>query len=86
MDVRITANTLYPAAQAEAEFAIVRQATDSVKMNEQNEQHQSIVRDVHEKVLMDLSDVQKFLYMLIGSEIKVQSDNEHVGRNVNAVA
>lgn len=86
MDVRITANTMYPAPQADTEFAIVRQADDSEKLNEQSEQYQSIVREVHEKVLMDLGDVQKFLYMLIGSEIKVQSDNERIGHNVNAVA
>ncbi|HOO70340.1 MAG TPA: hypothetical protein PK926_01170 [Spirochaetota bacterium] len=39
-----------------------------------------------EKVMMDLQDVQHFLYMLIGSEIKVESDNNSIGNAVNAVA
>jgi hypothetical protein len=39
-----------------------------------------------EKTMMDLRDVQNFLYMLIGSEIKVESDQNSIGNTVNAVA
>ena len=86
MEVNFTPNTFNPAAQADAEFAVVRQAADSVNQNELNAQRLNTVREVHEKVLMDLSDVQQFLYMLIGSDIKVASENERVGLKVNTVA
>ena len=48
-----------------------------------NENSRSIIP---QKVMMDLKDVQRFLYMLIGSEIKVKSDNESIGLNVNTMA
>ena len=39
-----------------------------------------------EKVMMDLKDVQNFLYMLIGSEILVQNDSQPTGSSVNTFA
>jgi hypothetical protein len=85
MDVRVTAHTFNPAAQAEAEYAIVRQTAGSVDTRELTGLNENIVREVHEKVLMDLRDVQHFLYMLIGSEIKVESGNDRIGMKLNTV-
>lgn len=41
---------------------------------------------IAEKVMMDLQDVQNFLYMLIGSEIRVESDKNALGLNINTAA
>ena len=38
------------------------------------------------KVMMDLQDVQNFLYMIIGSEIKVKSANGLVGSSFDTAA
>ena len=42
--------------------------------------------EIPEKVMMDLKDVQNFLYMLIGSDIKVESGRDQIGNSVNTVA
>jgi len=41
---------------------------------------------IQEKVMMDLKDVQNFLYMLIGSNLSVNSNNSSVGSNINTIA
>jgi len=41
---------------------------------------------IDETVMMDLKDVQNFLYMLIGSEIKVHDDNGSRGSMLNLSA
>jgi hypothetical protein len=41
---------------------------------------------IEEKVMMDLEDVQRFLYMLIGSHIKIESENDTRGTSFNSVA
>jgi len=39
-----------------------------------------------EKVMMDLKDMQNFLYILIGSRIRIEPDKNSVGSIVNTVA
>ena len=41
---------------------------------------------IDEKSMMDLQDVQRFLYMLIGSELKVESEQQSIGNKLNEVA
>ena len=38
------------------------------------------------KTMMDLQDVQRFLYMLIGSKIKVSNEQNAIGNRLNEVA
>ncbi|HOB72724.1 MAG TPA: hypothetical protein PKM18_13150 [bacterium] len=41
---------------------------------------------IEEKTMMDLQDVQRFLYMLIGSKIKVSNEQNAIGNRLNEVA
>lgn len=43
------------------------------------------IKASHE-ALMDLKDIQNFLYLIIGSDLRVESENKVVGRTVNTVA
>jgi len=38
---------------------------------------------IREQLVMNLEQVQNFLYMLIGSKIRIHSDNNSVGSTVN---
>jgi hypothetical protein len=85
MDVTLTPNLIYTAPQTDPEAASIRKAVEAAGINTQAS-NSEIVKEIHEKVLMDLKDVQQFLYMLIGSHIKVEPESEIVGRKVNTVA
>lgn len=43
----------------------------------------SKTNEVPPKVMMDLRDVQNFLYMIIGSEIQLKSTNNTIGAGFN---
>ena len=78
MDVT-TINTTYPAAtQVPAQMSAVNAEASITALHSKQE--------TAEKVMMDLQDVQNFLYMLIGSEIRVESDNRTIGASINTVA
>ncbi len=42
--------------------------------------------EVREQVIMSLQDVQNFLYMMIGSKIRIQSESNTLGSSVNTAA
>jgi hypothetical protein len=42
--------------------------------------------EVRKQVLMNLEDVQNFLYMLIGSKIRIDSGQRSIGSTVNTAA
>ncbi|MBN1495971.1 MAG: hypothetical protein JXA07_04325 [Spirochaetes bacterium] len=46
----------------------------------------NISEEVREQVVMSLQDVQNFLYMMIGSKIRIQSEANQVGSSVNTAA
>jgi hypothetical protein len=50
------------------------------------ENRDSISEKVREQVMMNLEDVQNFLYMLIGSKIRIESGNHTTGSSVNTAA
>ena len=50
------------------------------------EKKDSISEKVREQVMMNLEDVQNFLYMLIGSKIRIESGNHSTGSYVNTAA
>jgi hypothetical protein len=50
------------------------------------DQKDSIGEKVREQVMMNLEEVQNFLYMMIGSRIRVDSGNHSVGSSVNTAA
>ncbi len=41
---------------------------------------------IRENMMMDLSEVKNFLFMLIGAEIKIESENSQSGRMFNTLA
>ena len=51
-----------------------------------SEKKDGISEKVREQVMMNLEDVQNFLYMLIGSKIRVESGNNSIGSSVNTAA
>ena len=51
-----------------------------------NASHKMPVKAVEEPVMMDLKDVQNFLYMMIGSEVLVQARNSSLGTAFNQLA
>lgn len=84
MDVKVNNSIPYQSqnnvhnASAEKFYNSGNDAVDSLSKNK------NIV--VTEKAMMDISDVKRFLYMLIGSEIKVESNSEAVGSTINKIA
>jgi hypothetical protein len=46
----------------------------------------SISEKVRDQFVMSLQDVQNFLYMMIGSKIRLQSENDSLGSTVNTAA
>lgn len=46
----------------------------------------SVNEQVREQVMMNLQEVQNFLYMLIGSRLRLESHNESIGNSVNTAA
>ncbi|OHD64348.1 MAG: hypothetical protein A2176_01805 [Spirochaetes bacterium RBG_13_51_14] len=43
----------------------------------------SVSDEVREQVMMNLEEVQNFLYMLIGSKLRIHSDHDSIGSSVN---
>ena len=58
---------------------------DSTAVNNEGIQHekQQIREKIHEAVMMDLAEVQNFLFMLIGAEVKVKPENNNSGSLIN---
>ena len=58
---------------------------DSTAINNDGIQleRQQIREKIHEAVMMDLAEVQNFLFMLIGAEVKVKPENHHSGSLIN---
>lgn len=83
MDVRLMANLSYPASQVAGEAATPRPESEPPHLRVA---HENVMREIREKTMMDLKDVQRFLYMMIGSKIKVESENSEMGGHLNSVA
>jgi hypothetical protein len=50
------------------------------------EKKDGVSEKVREQVMMNLEEVQNFLYMMIGSRIRVESSHHSVGSSVNTAA
>jgi hypothetical protein len=61
-------------------------AVSGVSYAVESEMKQIASQKTSEKTMMDLRDVQRFLYMLIGSEIKVESESKFPGQVLNSRA
>lgn len=46
----------------------------------------SVSDKIRDQVVMSLQDVQNFLYMMIGSRIRIQSDKNTLGSSINTAA
>jgi hypothetical protein len=84
MDVRLVSNMPSPAPLSAEQMdnsaanATTRQGIPFIFAKEQSASVQ-----VREQVMMNLQEVQNFLYMLIGSRLRVESNNDSVGSSVN---
>ncbi len=89
MDVRLISNMPYsvPRSVEQADSAVDTSApAKKVEVPSMFQNDDSISEKVREQVVMNLEQVQNFLYMLIGSKIKVQSNHESIGSSVNTAA
>ena len=87
MEVSLVNNSQYSASNA-----VEKDSTEKLNLSKEidaalEQSAKQIEENVKpEKVMMDLKDVQNFLYMLIGSEIRIESKDPAVGSSVNTVA
>lgn len=89
MDVNLINNTPYSIPRS-ADFpeihngkAVSETETEATFASEKRD---GISEKVREQVMMNLEEVQNFLYMLIGSKIRVDSGRHSVGSSVNTAA
>ena len=79
-------NAQYAANTTENKKAdIIDENIDLVNLNEEKKPEKQVKPKFDEKVMMDLKDVQNFLFMMIGSEIRIKSDDNY-NSNINFVA
>ncbi len=89
MDVNLVNNTPYsiPRSVDSGESfmgkAVSTQKPEAPFMFEKKD---SMSENVREQVMMNLEEVQNFLYMLIGSKIRIESGNHSTGSSVNTAA
>jgi hypothetical protein len=77
-------NVLFPGSQ-NSSTAKAGETSDIV-MPGSKTPHQMLQAEIHEKVLMNLQEVQNFLYMLIGSDLKVEESRQQLGNSINMTA
>jgi len=88
MDVSLI-NTAPFSMPRSADFAELQAGRAAVKTSEVPmpfARDSKISEEVREQVVMSLQDVQNFLYMMIGSKIRIQSEANQVGSSVNTAA
>lgn len=89
MDVNVVNNIPYPIPRS-GDFTEIK--AGSVSAGKKPEiplpfaKDDSIGEKVREEAIMSLQDVQNFLYMMIGSKIRIHSDNNSLGSSVNTAA
>lgn len=72
MDINVALNVNFSGNQ----IPVLPPKEDSIAKEAEKPREEEVKRPkVEEKVMMDLKDVQNFLYMLIGAEIKVKDEN-----------
>ena len=86
MDVRTIQSTPYPPprpAEHSEPHATTLMGTEKTVAPLPFAKEESISRKVREEVIMNLQEVQNFLYMMIGSKIRIESDSASTGNAVN---
>jgi hypothetical protein len=89
MDVNLVSNTPYSIPRSVDNPESFKGKAESAQKPEASfafEQKDSISEKVREQVMMNLEDVQNFLYMMIGSRIRIDSGSHSVGSSVNTAA
>jgi hypothetical protein len=86
MDVRPLQSTPYPPprfAENPEVLGLTMPGTQKPEMSSSLAREESISQKVREEVIMNLQEVQNFLYMMIGSKIRIESDASTTGNAVN---
>lgn len=68
------------------EDAISPSKEDTTQIEEFNTEPSEKVKAKDVKVMMDQKEVQNFLYMMIGFDIKIESTSSAIGDNINTMA
>ncbi|OHD71221.1 MAG: hypothetical protein A2W19_10590 [Spirochaetes bacterium RBG_16_49_21] len=84
MDVRFATNTPYslPGSVLNADKA-ARPVPASMEFPFIIGKNGTVSKEVREEVMMNLQEVQNFLYMLIGSKLRIHADRNSLGSSVN---
>jgi hypothetical protein len=88
MDVRLVSNTPYsfPRSAEDMEIFDGKPPVDMKPVIPQpGNKEDSEIRKIREQVVMNLEEVQNFLYMIIGSKLRVDTDHRSIGSSVNTV-
>lgn len=85
MDVNLINNTPYSIPRSD-DFTKILAGREAAGKKPEMAMDKSLGEEVREQVVMSLQDVQNFLYMMIGSKIRIQSDNNSLGSSVNTAA
>lgn len=86
MDVRAIQSTPYPPpryTENPESQALTLMGTQKPEMPSPLAQEETVSQKVREEVIMNLQEVQNFLYMMIGSKIRIESDAATTGNSVN---
>jgi len=88
MDVNLTNNIPYsiPRSVDFPEINGKAVSADKPETPSSFEKRDSISKEVRDQVMMNQAELQNFLYMLIGSKIRVDSGRHSVGSSVNTAA
>jgi hypothetical protein len=80
MDVTLNTN-FFPIAKANLNSTTISSGTEDIAHNNNTEK-----KFDYTSVLMDIEDLQNFLFMLIGSEIPGKSAGDDIGNKLNLLA
>jgi hypothetical protein len=88
MDVGFVNNTSYslPRSADNRAMAVNSPFTSNKEIPFMFAKESNLSDTVREQVMMNLKEVQNFLYMLIGSELRLHSEHSSIGSSVNTAA
>jgi hypothetical protein len=65
---------------------VSNEASGNTEIPLMNIKEKSLGNQVRAEMIMNLQEMQNFLYMLIGSKLRIQTDNNTIGSSVNTAA
>lgn len=90
MEVNTSLNVMFPGIQnvpnIPKDGVAMQSEKDEIAFKETPLPFEKKKPEISEEVLMDLKDVQNFLYMLVGADLLIKNDDNVAGDTVNVKA